>query len=148
MYDLEWDDVEEDTLPGSTLRHGRVLVADDDEAIRALIVSRLLDDGHQVAEVDTGVQALTEISEPKSDRPYDLLVIDQRMPGIVGLDVIRELRAEGERVAAILMTAFPEPELVAEAGALSVPILAKPFSLFALSRLATRVLHVGQPGAR
>lgn len=143
ILDVGSDEDEEETIPGATLRHARILVADDDEALRFLIVSRLLDDGHEVVEVETGPRVLARL-----DATFDLLVIDQRMPGLVGLDVVRTLREQGQRIPTILMTAFPEPSLQIEAEHLHVPILAKPFSLLKLSRLAQRSIHDRKPSIR
>lgn len=146
MDDADWNEDEEETIPGMRLDPGRVLVADDDPGLRFIVVSRLLDDGHIVSEVDTGARVLSAVASSPEKAAIDLVVMDQRMAGLVGLDVVREMRARGARTPIILMTAFPEPSLLDEAMELGVPVLAKPFSLHRLSRFVARAIHAGIAG--
>ena len=143
--DVDWDEDEEDTIPARSLRPARVLIADDDEALRFLLTTRLVDEGYQVTEAESGNHVLLRIRERRRAvpdlPPFDLVLLDQRMPDGVGLDAVRAIRAQGERFPIILMTAFPDPALLEEAERLLVPILAKPFPLSKLSRLAARSIH-------
>src|SRR5690348_14937269 len=88
-----WDD--EATKPFEWLQRARVLVAEDDDTLRDMIASRLRRDGCEVVEAHDGNEALAVITaidaglaEPAE---LDLVVIDVRMPGRSGLDVIRLL---------------------------------------------------------
>jgi DNA-binding response OmpR family regulator len=65
----------------------RILVAEDDPDIRHLITQLLIDDGHEVAAVPNGVQAVEKLLE----RPPDVLVLDIMMPGKDGYQVLEEL---------------------------------------------------------
>lgn len=116
----------------------RVLVVDDDEAMRTTIAFTLMDDGYEVEEAESGEEALRALARDRSsESPIDLLVMDVRMPGLSGLDTVRRLRARDRMTRVILMTAFPSPETIDEAEALHVPLLSKPFTLDALTRLAS-----------
>lgn len=81
----------------------RILVADDDLDILELVSFKLRQAGHEVTAVSDGATALETI---RTTRP-DLAVLDVMMPGLSGLDVLRELRADPalDQVAVILLTA-------------------------------------------
>jgi DNA-binding response OmpR family regulator len=81
----------------------RVLVADDDDDIRELVVFKLKQAGHEVLSTDDGAKALDLI---RAERPA-LVVLDVMMPGLSGVDVTRELRADEslQDVRVILLTA-------------------------------------------
>lgn len=70
----------------------RILVADDDEDIRDLVATKLTLGGHEVHAVGDGDSALRSI---RSWEP-DLAVLDLAMPGMEGLDVLREVRRDPE----------------------------------------------------
>ena len=117
----------------------RVLVADDDAAMRELVTSTLAEHGYDVFEAESGEELLWATrSMVQSAWPwdgFDILVTDIRMPGLSGLDVLRELRASRFDGPVVLMTAFPDASVVAEAARLHAALLPKPFSLASLSRL-------------
>ena len=69
----------------------RILVVEDDEWYRALMVEMLRQDGHEAVEAGDGVQALAYL---KSD-PVDLMIIDMLMPNKDGVDTIMELQQLG-----------------------------------------------------
>lgn len=81
----------------------RVLVADDDRDIRDLVVFKLQQAGFVVDSAGDGLEAL---DLARSTRP-DLLLLDVMMPGLSGVDVTRELRADPAtaRTPVILLTA-------------------------------------------
>jgi CheY-like chemotaxis protein len=121
------------TNPGS----GRVLVVDDDDAMRATIVFTLSDDGYEVEEAASGDEAMRALARDQAAAErFALIVMDVRMPGLSGLDTVRRLRALHRTTPIVLMTAFASPETMEEAQALDVPLLSKPFELAALTRLA------------
>lgn len=67
-----------------------ILVVEDDRWIRELLVELLQDEGYDVAQAQTGAEALQRARE---QRP-DLIVLDLRLPDTSGLDVLQALRAE------------------------------------------------------
>ena len=82
----------------------RILVADDEPEIRQLVSSYLLDDGFVVEEVGDGDAVLQRL---RRHPDIDLVVLDIRMPGLDGIDTLRELRRFSE-VHVILLTAAAE----------------------------------------
>jgi two-component system, cell cycle sensor histidine kinase and response regulator CckA len=137
-----WED--EPTNPYEWLRTARVLVAEDDEALRAMIATRLRSDGCDVVEACNGDDALELITAidggDAAIRALDLVVIDVRMPGLSGLEVIRLLRSWRWKTPVLFVTAYPEPHVFDDAAALEASVLAKPFVLSRLSRAASDTL--------
>lgn len=149
---LDWDDDEEDTLPGNHARGSRVLVAEDDEAIRRLVTTTLKHEGYDVSGVVSGVELLQTLqslavgnSPPEG---VDLIVLDFRMPGPTGLEVMRKVRAARWKTPAILMTALAEPAVITAAKQLDVSVLVKPFPLEVLTRTAFTLLSNGPTETR
>jgi two-component system KDP operon response regulator KdpE len=68
----------------------RILVVDDEPAIRRTLQTNLTARGYEVATVETGEEALRRIEES----PPDLVLLDLMLPGMSGLDVCRAIRAE------------------------------------------------------
>jgi two-component system, OmpR family, response regulator len=83
-----------------------VLVVDDEEYIRDLVSSSLRLAGFSARAVPDGTQAIAALDR---DRP-DLVVLDVRLPGMNGFDVCRKLRAAGNDVPVIFLTARDTPE--------------------------------------
>ncbi|MFE6607312.1 response regulator transcription factor, partial [Streptomyces sp. NPDC057781] len=81
-----------------------VLLAEDDRAIRHALERALTLEGYRVTAVADGTEAL---ARTHSGRP-DVLVLDVMMPGIDGLQVCRELRAEGDATPILMLTALVE----------------------------------------
>ena len=102
----------------------RVLVADDDRAIRESLGRVLELQGYEGATGANGAEAL----ESHRAADADLLVLDLMMPGVDGLTVCRVLRAEGDRVPILMLTARTETsDRVAGLDAGADDYLAKPF---------------------
>jgi two-component system response regulator MprA len=102
----------------------RLLVADDDRAIRDSLERLLTLEGHQVAAVADGAQALEFVRA----HPVDLIVLDLMMPAVDGLTVCRVLRAEGDRIPILMLTARTETsDRVAGLDAGADDYLPKPF---------------------
>jgi len=84
-------------------RQRNVLVADDDRDIRELVAAKLRNAGYHVSVVGDGLSALSAIN----DEPPDVAVLDVMMPGLSGLDIVGQVRANGEHdsMGIILLTA-------------------------------------------
>ena len=115
---------------------GRVLVAEDDAQMRALVVDALRSEGFAVDEVADGrrMWAITVHCET-----YDLIVSDLRLPIVDGLTVLEDLlkRSPGTRV--ILMTAFGDDATRERALRLGAVFLDKPFQMRELRAAARRL---------
>jgi two-component system response regulator MprA len=120
----------------------RVLVVDDDRAIRDALVRVLGLEGYEATAVADGAAALQTIGE---FRP-DVVVLDVMMPGVDGLTVCRVLRAEKDRVPILMLTARTETsERVAGLDAGADDYLAKPFELDELLARLRALLRRAQP---
>lgn len=86
-------------------KRARVLVADDDDAIRALVVRLLRRAGYDTVEAADGQIAIDQLA----DGPFDALVLDLMMPRVDGFGVIGHLIAEQPDMVekTVVMTAFP-----------------------------------------
>ena len=124
------------TLPGEG--SGRVLVVDDEEAIRRLSALALRRAGF---EVDTA-EGVSEAATRLQQHPFDAVVSDLSMPGQGGLELLRMVRAHDLDVPVILMTGFPQVQTAVEAVELGAfRYLTKPVPLATLVdtvRTATR----------
>jgi two-component system KDP operon response regulator KdpE len=78
----------------------RVLVVDDEPAIRRFLRTSLRAEGYDIVEVETGEAALAEVRR----RAPDLIVLDLGLPGLDGLEVIRRVREPGSVVPIIVLT--------------------------------------------
>jgi two-component system response regulator MprA len=104
----------------------RVLIADDDRAIRDALTRALGLEGYDVVQANDGTTALSVI---ESAHP-DVAILDVMMPNIDGLTVCRVLRAERNRLPVLMLTARTEtPDRVAGLDAGADDYLAKPFDL-------------------
>jgi len=104
----------------------RILVVDDDRAVRESLRRSLAFNGYTVELAEDGVEALERIAR---DRP-DAVVLDQMMPRLDGLGVCRQLRSSGDDVPVLMLTALDSiPERVAGLDAGADDYLAKPFAL-------------------
>jgi two-component system response regulator MprA len=104
----------------------RVLIADDDRAIRDSLTRALGLEGYDVVQAIDGNSALSLI---ESAQP-DVAILDVMMPNIDGLTVCRVLRAERNRLPVLMLTARTEtPDRVAGLDAGADDYLAKPFDL-------------------
>ncbi|MEH6756071.1 MAG: response regulator [Parasphingorhabdus sp.] len=102
-----------------------ILVVDDDQELRALLQRFLGEHGFQVRTAENGVM----LDKALEREPPDLIVLDLMMPGEGGLSICRRLRAAGETVPVIMLTAKGDPVdriLGLEMGA--DDYLAKPFT--------------------
>lgn len=79
----------------------RLLVAEDDPGLRSVLERALRRSGYAVDTVGDGEHALAHLRA----YDYDAVVLDWRMPGIPGVDVVRQARRQGDRVPIIMLTA-------------------------------------------
>ncbi|MEX1104876.1 MAG: response regulator transcription factor [Ilumatobacteraceae bacterium] len=121
---------------------GRVLVADDDRAIRESLARALELDGYEVDLVPDGAAALAAI---RTSRP-DVAILDVMMPNIDGLTVCRVLRAERDRLPVLMLTARTETsDRVAGLDAGADDYMPKPFELAELSARIRALLRRSRP---
>ncbi|RKG97623.1 response regulator [Corallococcus sp. CA053C] len=112
----------------------RILVAEDDDAMRALLVRTLSRAGYVVVEVEDGYELGDYLAMMRGQggtlAPLDLIVSDVRMPGRTGLEALERLRDQGVSCPVLLLSAFADAETHAEALRLGArQLLDKPVDL-------------------
>ena len=104
----------------------RILVIDDETNIRAMIRLALTHAGYDVDVASDGIEGLQAYGQGEN---HDLVLLDQRMPGMPGIDVLREILRRNPQARLILITAFGTIDLALEAiQAGASDFLRKPFT--------------------
>src|SRR5665213_1980401 len=110
----------------------KILLVEDDSAIVATLRRLLAEEGHEVAVETTGEAGLTRAKA----NGFDLVITDLKLPGLNGLELVRELHATRPRLPILMMTAHGTTETAIEAtqsGAYDY--LLKPFEMPELLKL-------------
>ena len=105
----------------------RILVIDDENNIRMMIRLALQQEGHTVETAADGEEGLDKFGDGKA---WDLILLDQRMPGLSGLTVLQQMRFYDPGARVIMITAFGTVDLAVEAmKAGATDFLRKPFTV-------------------
>jgi len=122
-----------------TRRQGSILLVDDEEKLRRMLGRALRSDGHEVVDAAGGRAALKLLGE----RPFDVLLADNMMPGMTGVELIREYVASTPDPAhVILMTAHATVDSAIDAVKLGAfDYLRKPFEIDELLASVRRALE-------
>jgi len=106
----------------------RILIAEDDDAIRGLVVRALAEDGHELTATADGAAALDVLD--KSAGAFDLLLTDVKMPSMDGIALAMAAGRGHPDVAIMLMTGYADQrERAHDLDAYVHDVIAKPFSL-------------------
>ena len=113
----------------------KIVIAEDDDAMREFLAQALSRRGHSVSTASNGAEALRAIEG------CDLLLTDVRMPGVDGVSLARCVASEYPETAVIFVTGFAnevrhEPSL----DSLKLDVLSKPFQLNDLVQAVDRML--------
>lgn len=109
-----------------------VAVVDDDGDVRDVLDALLEAAGHTVKTYTSGQQLLDD----PGLGDVACLVVDQKMPEMTGLDLLRRLDAAGHTIPSLLITGLPDPEVQHEAIALgAIDLLTKPIDWEKLLKL-------------
>ena len=101
----------------------RMLVLDDDAAFLSILKMRLKSTGHTVDTAETGWDGLTKLAHAT----YDVVLLDDLMPGIAGLTVLQHIRERHPSIPVVMMTGDIHSQLSAQALAAGArACLAKP----------------------
>ena len=116
---------------------GQILIADDEDSLRWVLEKGFRGAGYQVTAVKDGTAALKEVEAA----PFDLILLDVRMPGIDGLSLLKQVRDKRPDAQVVIMTAHGTMETaVAAMQQGAYDYLAKPFDLDEALLLAERAL--------
>jgi len=122
----------------------RILVVDDEPAIRRALRPPLMELGFQVAEASRGEEALQAL---RSSGNFDVVLLDINMPGIGGIETLRRIRTFAPRLPVLMLTVRDEEEDKVEALDLGADdYVTKPFSTRELiARIRSAVRRVRAP---
>ncbi|MFO7663868.1 MAG: ATP-binding protein [Chloroflexota bacterium] len=134
------DSAQNDALSAPNWKRGNgemILLAEDHRYVREIMTATLHHLGYEVFQAEDGL-ALLSGYQVYRDR-LRLLIVDLDLPGCSGLDGLRQLRARGVRLPAILMTGTDSPDLSDQID-METLLLLKPFQMAALARLVSSLL--------
>ena len=108
------------------LEHPAILVVEDEQGVRDLLVQLLQMGGYSAIAVDNGMDAIASFKEEH----YDLVFTDFRMPGISGAEVTRAIKAFNSQIPVVVVTGWDPETFKEELESAGVDhILQKPFDM-------------------
>ena len=117
----------------------RILLAEDEEALRAFIVRALMQDGHEVVATADGGEALDALTGEQGR--FDLLLTDIRMPVMDGIALALAAARDWPELTILLMTGYADQRERAHGlDALIHDVIAKPFSLSDIRKAVAEAL--------
>ncbi|GLY08996.1 response regulator [Pseudobacillus badius] len=106
--------------------NGKILIVDDQFGIRILLNEVLQKEGYETFQAANGIQAL-EIVDNHSP---DLVLLDMKIPGMDGIEILKRMRQKDENIRVIIMTAYGELDMIQKAKDLgALTHFAKPFDI-------------------
>jgi two-component system, cell cycle sensor histidine kinase and response regulator CckA len=119
---------------------GRILLVEDEDAVRAFAIRALSSRGYTVVEADSGESALAVME--KQAEPFDLILSDVVMPEMDGPTMLRELRKRGVKTRVIFVSGYAEDAFEKNLeGQTDFAFLPKPFSLKQLVEKVKEVME-------
>ncbi|MED3623842.1 response regulator [Neobacillus thermocopriae] len=104
----------------------KILIVDDQFGIRILLNEVFQKEGYQTFQAANGVQALELV---KKNSP-DLVLLDMKIPGMDGIEILKRLKVIDPDIRVIIMTAYGELDMIQEAKELgAITHFAKPFDI-------------------
>jgi len=120
----------------------RILIAEDDEPVRAFVRRALMIDGHEVMEAEDGAEALAILEQRQG--AFDLLLTDIRMPLMDGIALALAAAPQFPNLVILLMTGYADQRERAHGlEALVHDVVTKPFSLADIRAKVAEALAAG-----
>ncbi len=115
----------------------RILVADDEEALRTVLSSELTSAGYDVSTAADGDEAISNVQQKK----YDLILLDIKMPKVDGFEVLKYVKKNHPDVRVIMLTGFADLKNAIESKKHGAEdFVSKPYDLVDLLTTIERVL--------
>ncbi|HWR06432.1 response regulator [Sporomusa sp.] len=115
-----------------------ILVIDDQPGIRRLLTEVLQDEGYSVMTASNGYEGIQVANDVKPN----VILMDMKMPGMDGIETLKELKRHGQGDQVIMMTAYGELDMVNEAREAGMrDYITKPFDIMSLCRIIEE--HIG-----
>lgn len=130
----------ESRTPAPERQGARILITEDEEAIRRLLSRHLAGLGHQTFIAEDGFQAVQIVSRID----LDIILSDINMPGLGGIEMVRQVKAIRPDIPIVMISAFQDMQTVREAlRAGAYDYISKPFQLMDVADTVSRALtHV------
>jgi two-component system response regulator (stage 0 sporulation protein F) len=119
----------------------KVLIVDDQNGIRVLLMEVFSSEGYETFQASNGKLALEIV---KNETP-NLVLLDMKIPGMDGLEILKHIKAINKEIKVIMMTAYGELDMIKEAtdhGALMH--FTKPFDIDEMRMAVNLQLHGGE----
>lgn len=137
--DAELDIDELVQLPIATTGSGRILLAEDDDSVRASTERMLAQAGYSVVAAADGPSALRCMDHAVA--PFDLLLSDVVMPGMSGSELARHVKARQSDIALLYMSGYADDQRVRDTvGTSGVHCILKPFTMHTLLEAAREAI--------
>lgn len=116
----------------------KILLVDDDKAVRVTVSQALESAGHHVVTAVDGEHALEKLREGS----FDLVLLDMKLPGMDGMEVLRQIKLKEPAQAVVMITGYGSVETAVEAMKLgAVDYIQKPFGPDEIRAIVRRVLE-------
>jgi two-component system cell cycle response regulator CpdR len=120
----------------------RILIAEDEEAIRSLVARALSQDGHEVMTANDGAEALDVLTRERG--AFELLLTDIRMPVMDGIALALATARDHPAITILLMTAYADQrERASGLNTLIHDVITKPFTLATIRAAVGEALMAG-----
>ncbi|WP_310552082.1 response regulator [Paenibacillus glufosinatiresistens] len=108
------------------MKNNKVLIVDDQNGIRILLMEVFNSDGYSTYQAANGKAALDIV---RAEAP-DLVLLDMKIPGMDGLEILKHIKAINPEIKVIMMTAYGELDMIKEATKLGALMhFTKPFDI-------------------
>ncbi|WP_018661233.1 response regulator [Heyndrickxia acidiproducens] len=119
------------------MRQANILIVDDQFGIRILLTEVLQKEGYETFQAANGVQAL----DIAKNHRIDLVLLDMKIPGMDGIEILKRLKEIKPDIRVIIMTAYGELDMIQEAKDLgALTHFAKPFDINDIRQAAKKYL--------
>ncbi|WAA09642.1 response regulator [Fervidibacillus albus] len=116
----------------------KILIVDDQFGIRMLLTELFQKEGYETFQASNGIKAIENV---KNVRP-NLVLLDIKIPGMDGIDILKELKEIDRNIKVIMMTAYGEMDMIQEAMELgAVAYFTKPFDIVELKKTVKSILQ-------
>jgi DNA-binding response OmpR family regulator len=136
IYKVEVLQAERETMKGGE-KLKPILIVEDEAVMRESLQDWLTESGYQVETAEEGEEALKTIAE----QDFGIVILDLRLPGKDGVEVLRKAKVQKPELNGIIITAYPSIESAVEAMKIgAIDYLPKPFDLNDLEKLIRETL--------
>ena len=119
------------------LEKNKVLVVDDEEALRTVLSGELMSEGYEVRSAGDGDEAIANLEKER----FDLVLLDIKMPRVTGFEVLKHIKEKYSDTKVVMLTGFADLKNAIESKKLGAEdFVSKPYDLVDLLTTIERVL--------